>query len=155
MVFWRWRTSKSKEEAGTKPGSATEEVEAEVQEEEEEETNNISSEALQKQQLLQAQRHREEEATRRNKYCDKQRVRYFYKAANKWYDAVVVGVHYDDGPDKPYYTILYVRNEVEMDEEGNESVIHKKVEKQTTPDRLERVNFDADKTWDVLSQKKK
>lgn len=36
-------------------------------------------------------------------FAKKQRVSYYVKADDIWIDAVVVGVHFDDGPDKPYY----------------------------------------------------
>lgn len=37
-------------------------------------------------------------------FVEKQRVRYFHKGTETWHNnAVIVGVHFDDGPDKPYY----------------------------------------------------
>lgn len=52
---------------------------------------------------LDAQQKAETEAESRGAFCKKQRVKYHNKLLGKWDDAVIVGVHYDDGPDKPYY----------------------------------------------------
>ena len=50
------------------------------------------------------QRSKEEvEARARGHFVKKQKVRYLHKATDTWHDAVIVGVHFDDGPDKPYY----------------------------------------------------
>jgi hypothetical protein len=50
-----------------------------------------------------------------------------------------------------YYTIQFWRNEVEYDDEDDyEAVVCRFVEKQTTPDRLESVDFDPEKTWAIL-----
>lgn len=52
---------------------------------------------------LEAQKKAEELAESKGVFAKKQRVRYHNKSNNTISDAVVVGVHYDDGPDKPYY----------------------------------------------------
>ena len=33
----------------------------------------------------------------------KQRVKYYHKMSDTYHDAFIVGVHFDDGPDRPYY----------------------------------------------------
>lgn len=52
---------------------------------------------------LDYQRKMEAEAESRGAFAKKQRVRYHNKLQDRWDDAIVVGVHHDDGPDKPYY----------------------------------------------------
>lgn len=100
-------------------------------------------------QLVKAQQKREKDAASRNdSYVVNQRVRYYFKGTETWYDAVIAGVHLDDGPDRPYYTIAYWRHDVE----GEEAVVARRVEKQTTPDRLERVPFDAKETLRILTE---
>ena len=95
--------------------------------------------------LIEGQKDREQKASALNQYTKQQRVRYFHKTSDQWIDeAIVVGVHYDDGPDKPYYTIKYSRPEDEAT-----------IEKQTTEDRLEEVEFDEEKTWAILDSTKK
>mmetsp|Transcript_3881 Transcript_3881/g.6420 ORF Transcript_3881/g.6420 Transcript_3881/m.6420 type:complete len:156 (-) Transcript_3881:149-616(-) len=85
-------------------------------------------------------------------FAENQRVRYLNKTTNSTCDAVIVGVHYDDGPDNPYYTIKYKKQCEEILDDGskNTSVIVREVEKQTNPDRLSRVPWDEDKSWKVL-----
>ena len=56
-----------------------------------------------KKRRLDAQLKAETEAESRGAFCKKQRVKYHNKLLGKWNDAVIVGVHHDDGPDKPYY----------------------------------------------------
>jgi len=53
---------------------------------------------------------------------------------NAWCDAVVVRVHFDDGTDKPYYTIRYSRFEADGD-----SIKLNPKEKQTTGNRLQPI----------------
>mmetsp|Transcript_7816 Transcript_7816/g.11228 ORF Transcript_7816/g.11228 Transcript_7816/m.11228 type:complete len:174 (-) Transcript_7816:175-696(-) len=103
---------------------------------------------------LNSQREREIQAESRNAYVKKQRVKYHYRAMDSWHDAVILGVHLDDGPDKPYYTIKYQKADVTMDEQGNEVASLVEVEKQTTPDRLQRVPWNENATWAILSQNK-
>ena len=108
---------------------------------------------LHRKHIIDAQRVREENARMCNTFVQHQRVSYFFKGAETWHDATICDVHYDDGPDRPYYTIQYWGNEVEYDdEEGHESVVCRLVEKQTTTDRLHRVDFDPDKTWMILKK---
>lgn len=52
---------------------------------------------------LETQKEKEEEAETRGAFIKQQRVKYHHKASDAYYDAVVVGVHFDDGPDRPYY----------------------------------------------------
>lgn len=54
---------------------------------------------------------------------------YYVKSEEIKFSANILGVHFDDGPDKPYYTIEYVN------EEGN------KIEKQTTGERIRKLDF--------------
>lgn len=62
-----------------------------------------SQEHIIRKRRLDAQQKAETEAESRGAFCKKQRVKYHNKLLGKWDDAVIVGVHYDDGPDKPYY----------------------------------------------------
>lgn len=95
--------------------------------------------------LLQGQKSREIEALAKGDFCKHQRARYLHKASQSWFDdSYVVGVHYDDGIDRPYYTIVYRPNPIE-----------EPVEKQTTRDRLDYVPWDEKKTREILSQKKR
>lgn len=103
-------------------------------------------------QIIDNQRQREEVASAKGVFVENQRVRYFFKTNETWYDAIIVGVHYDDGPDRPYYTIRYWRNSVDCNENQIDSVVRHVVEKQTTPDRLERVDFDPQLTWKALTE---
>ncbi|GAX21311.1 hypothetical protein FisN_1Lh145 [Fistulifera solaris] len=59
-----------------------------------------------------------------NKYSKNENTIYFHKASGTNFDAKVVGVHFDDDPENPYYTIQYTARDGE------------KVERQTTEDRL-------------------
>ncbi len=82
-------------------------------------------------------------------FAKKQRVLYLNKTTNSVCDAVVVGAHLDD-PDDPYYTIKYKKQCEEIAEDGSKTVIIREVEKQTNPDRLSRVPWDEEKSWEVL-----
>mmetsp|Transcript_22662 Transcript_22662/g.33460 ORF Transcript_22662/g.33460 Transcript_22662/m.33460 type:complete len:214 (-) Transcript_22662:65-706(-) len=64
-----------------------------------------------------------------------QHVQYDCKISKKWCDATVIGVHFDDGPDEPYYTIQLRRPKYRPESTGFETI-----EKQTTGSRLR--NFD-------------
>lgn len=71
-----------------------------------------------------------------------QRVAYFHKASDTWMnDTYIVGVHHDDGEDKPYYTIRYKKPDSE-----------EPIEKQTTHDRLNYAPWDSEQTWAILSK---
>ena len=54
-------------------------------------------------QMLKSQKEEEDRAQQNGKYAKKQRVSYHHRGSDEYYDAVIVGVHLDDGPDKPYY----------------------------------------------------
>uniref|UniRef100_A0A7S2JSX7 Uncharacterized protein n=1 Tax=Leptocylindrus danicus TaxID=163516 RepID=A0A7S2JSX7_9STRA len=83
---------------------------------------------------------REIEAEKKGMFVKKQKVLYYHKSNDKKYYAVIVGVHFDDGPDRPYYTIKYQRPDTIVDENGVEHVTgNLEIEKQTTPDRLIRI----------------
>lgn len=87
-----------------------------------------------------SQREREIEAERKGMFVKKQKVLYYHKSNDKKYYAIVVGVHFDDGPDRPYYTIKYKRPDTIVDENGVERVTGTiEIEKQTTSDRLIRI----------------
>ena len=53
--------------------------------------------------MLKAQKEAEELAEKYSKYAKRQRVSYHHRGKDKYYDAIIVGVHLDDGPDNPYY----------------------------------------------------
>jgi hypothetical protein len=89
--------------------------------------------------MLSEQKEGEERATASGVFIKKQSARYLHKASKRWFDAHVVGVHLDDGPDNPYYTIKYQSTDGEW------------IEKQTTQERLEPVEWDEDRTWKILS----
>jgi len=69
------------------------------------------------------------------------------------YEAVVVDVHLDDGPDNPYYTIKYKKPVTVQNEDGTESQEIIEVEKQTNPDRLRRMVWNDDASWDAIHKK--
>mmetsp|Transcript_31773 Transcript_31773/g.48737 ORF Transcript_31773/g.48737 Transcript_31773/m.48737 type:complete len:172 (-) Transcript_31773:68-583(-) len=121
-----------------------------TQEQQREENPEIAMRRMQ----LESQRQRELEAESRGAYIAKQRVKYHYRAMDSFHDAVILGVHLDDGPDKPYYTIQYQKADVTLNEHGHEEASLVQVEKQTTPDRLQRVPWDEEATWSILSSKK-
>ncbi|GFH60106.1 hypothetical protein CTEN210_16582 [Chaetoceros tenuissimus] len=100
--------------------------------------------------MLEAQKEEEERAAKYGKFAKKQRVSYHHRANDTYYDAVIVGVHLDDGPDKPYYTIKYKRPNTYENDDGQEITEEIEIEKQTTPDRLKAVPFDYDKTWKII-----
>ena len=114
--------------------------------------NSYSDDNQMKRKRLDAQLKAEKEAEARGPkfFAKKQRVRYLNKMTNAVCDAVVVGVHYDDGPDKPYYTIKYKKQCEETLDDGSKKTTVREVEKQTNPDRLSRVPWDEDKSWKVL-----
>jgi hypothetical protein len=71
---------------------------------EEKKSNNEDPLETQRKRRLDAQRKLEAEAESRGAFAKKQRVEYYHKATGTWYDdAHIVDVHFDDGPDKPYY----------------------------------------------------
>lgn len=53
--------------------------------------------------MLTAQKEEEDRSRKIGQFAKKQRVSYHHRGTNKQYDAFIVGVHLDDGPDKPYY----------------------------------------------------
>ncbi|KAL7483411.1 hypothetical protein ACHAW6_009066 [Cyclotella cf. meneghiniana] len=108
------------------------------------EVNRVSA----KRNRLDAQKKAEEVAATRGVFAKNQRVQYHNKLTNAVSDAVIIGVHLDDGPDNPYYTIRYKKQQ-EVDD-GLLRVRIVDVEKQTNPDRLLRVEWDDEKSWKVL-----
>ena len=107
-----------------------------------------------REQLLSGQRERELMANPR--FVKNQRVRYYHKMSDTWIDdAHVVGVHLDDGPDKPYYTISYPCDGGFGGGDTDGNVQRKRTEKQTTEDRLEAARWDEDRTWEILEAKQK
>lgn len=89
---------------------------------------------------LAAQKVQETQALGRNSFCKDQRVLYLHKASGRYFEAFVVDVHFDDGIDRPYFTVRY--------EFGDEEI-----EKQTTSDRLSYVGFDEAKTYRIIASK--
>lgn len=92
----------------------------------------------------------EKTAEKNGVLAKKQRVRYYHKIADTYFPAFVVGVHFDDGPDRPYYTIKYKKPESETDSDGKEHTTFHSIEKQTDSNRLTTVPWDEEKTWDII-----
>jgi len=99
---------------------------------------------------LEFQREAEKEAEKRGHFAEKQRVLYYHKATGQYFDSVIVGVHYDDGPDTPYYTIKYTKPNIQISDDGAEVDTPIEMEKQTNPDRLQRLEWDQKKTEHIL-----
>ena len=81
-----------------------------------------------------AQEEEERRAEERGMYAKKQRAEYNDRVVGDdvWVSCQIVGVHLDDGPDKPYYTIKFVRDRGDGSEREN-------MEKQTQPERIRRL----------------
>ena len=79
-----------------------------------------------------AQLEEEERAEARGMFAKKQRAEYNDRVVSPdtWVSCQVVGVHLDDGPENPYYSITFKR---ERDGEVED------MEKQTQPERLRRL----------------
>ena len=105
--------------------------------------------AWKRREAMQLQKVQETQALGRNSFCKNQRVRYLHKASGRQYEAVVVDVHFDDGIDRPYFTIRYHRQS--DDNNGGEESLPELIEKQTTSDRLSYVSFDEAKTYEIIS----
>ena len=60
-----------------------------------------------RQDAMQTQKVLETQALARDSFCKNQRVQYTHRASGRKYEAVVVAVHFDDGVDRPYFTIRY------------------------------------------------
>jgi hypothetical protein len=137
-------SSEPDEELGTpsmKGDDDDDEVVAKRRQEEEEEEQKRRDE-LHKQRLLAGQKQREEEAAASGSFAKHQRVRYYHKTSDTWIEeAEVIGVHHDDGPEA-YYTIQYFHPETSD-----------KMEKQTTKDRLQPLEWNEEKMWVILSKK--
>jgi hypothetical protein len=132
------KPSSSKKKRGRDPpGTATEDGHVE------EDTSETQDDSWQ-QSLLQGQQQRENDAKSQGLYVKKQRCHYFHKGSKQWFrDAHIAGVHFDDGPDRPYYTIVYTKK--------NEDGSTERIEKQTTPDRLAYADWDAEKSLRLLN----
>ena len=89
--------------------------------------------------ILADQKKREEEARESGSFVKNQPAHYFHKSSGQWFESHVVGVHHDDDPDNPYYTIKY------------RSADGEQIEKQTTGDRLNSVEWDEERSWEILS----
>jgi hypothetical protein len=63
----------------------------------------LQMEEERKEKLLKAQFEDETHALDHGHFCKRQRVMYHHRSKDAFYEAVIVGVHYDDGPNKPYY----------------------------------------------------
>ena len=93
--------------------------------------------------LIAGQKQREERAKEQRVFTKKQRCFYFHKPTEMWLDtAQVVGVHCEDDPQNPYYTIQY--SPLDSDEV---------IEKQTTRNRLAYIEWDEELTWRILSKR--
>ena len=97
-----------------------------------------------KRRLLSDQKEREDRASEAGMFVKNQRALYLHKASGQQVDAQVVGVHHDDGPDNPYYTIQY-----QPSQDGE------RIEKQTTGDRLDTVEWDEESSWEIMSKMKR
>ena len=95
-----------------------------------------------RQEAMEAQKVQETLALASNSFCKNQRVMYLHKASGRHYEAVIADVHFDDGLDRPYFTVRYAS--------GNPP---ETIEKQTTSDRLSYVAFDEAKTYEIISSK--
>ena len=60
----------------------------------------------QKQREDETQRKLEMEAETKGMFAKRQNVIYYHKGSNKKYYSQIIGVHFDDGPDRPYYVSL-------------------------------------------------
>jgi len=120
----------------------------------EENFNHISPEELlarKRREAMRLQKVQETQALGRNSFCKNQRVRYLHKASGRRYEAVIVDVHFDDGIDRPYFTVRYHRQS--DDNNGGGQSLPEMIEKQTTSDRLSYVSFDEAKTYEIISSK--
>ena len=72
--------------------------------------NKVQKEDDERYRRLKSQFEIEQRAEKVNQYVKKQRVLYYSKLEDKWIDAIVVGVHFDDGPDRPYYVSLFMKS---------------------------------------------
>lgn len=113
------------------------------------ETDAVDPERI-KRSRLDAQKIAEEDAESKGLFAKKQRVRYTNKSDSSVCDAIICGVHFDDGPDRPYYTIKYKKQVEEELEDGSTKTNIVEIEKQTTPDRLVQVPWDEEVSWKVL-----
>ena len=133
----------------------------------------IQNEEHRRYRMLHAQRASEMNAKKHNMYAAAQRVDYFHKGNGQHFEAIIIGVHLDDGFDKPYYvsyldhtfffnerslylcnkfglqTIRYTRPE-SIEEDGQVKLCLIDIDKQTTPDRLRPLPWDEDKVYEAL-----
>jgi len=109
----------------------------------------IQNEEHRRYRMLHAQRASEMNAKKHNMYAAAQRVDYFHKSNGQHFEAIIIGVHLDDGFDKPYYTIRYTRPE-SIEEDGQVKLCLIDIDKQTTPDRLRPLPWDEDKVYEAL-----
>jgi hypothetical protein len=102
-----------------------EEITALKEKEEKERQQREAAISLKKAQI---QHQLEVEALSRGQFAKRQKAEYNDRVVSDgaWVPCVVVGVHLDDGPDKPYYTIEFFRN-------------GEKIEKQTMSERVRRI----------------
>mmetsp|Transcript_6415 Transcript_6415/g.7963 ORF Transcript_6415/g.7963 Transcript_6415/m.7963 type:complete len:153 (+) Transcript_6415:86-544(+) len=134
------------------PGPSREQItERRKQEEKDRQlANQMQKEEDQRHRRLTAQYESEKNAEKLNQFAKKQRVSYYSKIDDRLIDAVIVGVHLDDGPDKPYYTIKYKKLEQRIESDGSEKVVEIDMEKQTNADRLTRLPWDEEKSWKII-----
>ena len=66
----------------------------------------LQTEEHQRYRELHAQYTSEMKAKKVGMLAERQRVTYFHKPTSQFFEAVVVGVHLDDGPDQPYYVSI-------------------------------------------------
>lgn len=104
----------------------------------------LKAEHARRQRLIEGQKEREDDAKETRVFTKNQRCFYFHKPSETWLDSAhVVGVHSEDDPSNPYYTIRYIPPGIE-----------ELVEKQTTRDRIAYIEWSPDLTWKILSPDK-
>lgn len=109
----------------------------------------LQAEEYKRYQLLRSQFEQERDAEAKGVLAKKQRVEYKNQSTGVSHPAVVLDVHLDDGPDKPYYTIKY-KKPLE-DDAGAQSHLVAEVEKQTDPERLKRVVWDEEAAFAAIN----
>jgi hypothetical protein len=79
-----------------------------------------------------------------------QQVKYLHKATDTWHVTHIDGVRFENGPDKPYFTIKCRMHNVAVEESGIENISELNIEKQANPGRLIRMPLNADKSWKLI-----
>lgn len=99
---------------------------------------------------LRSQFDQERTAETHGVFAKKQRVEYFNQSTATCHPAIILDVHLDDGPHRPYYTIKYLKPLRYINDHGIEMETICEVEKQTERTQLTRVVWDDDAAWEAL-----